>query len=512
MNDGSLSKQTTKSGHPQPGRTAPEALTPPRGLSSLRGSALRTNGSAPHAMTPPSNTPDPGDSDKLRMPDDEPRRAGTATSGGTSGAGMPSPVSGGSKAGSKAARTTQDTDTILARLVVEQGFATMEEVQECIRKQRDAAEPGGSLAQLLVNSDFITKRQLDRLRAQVEAERSGQHIPGYTILGKLGAGAMATVFKARQMSLDRLVAIKILPRKYSSDPQFIERFNAEGRSAAQLNHPNIVQAYDVGKAGEFHYFVMEYVEGSSVYEEIVRKKRYTEKEAVETIIQVAEALDHAHTKGLIHRDVKPKNIMISKEGVVKLADMGLARAITDREAAEAEAGKAFGTPYYISPEQVRGEVDVGPQADIYALGCTLYHMVTGKVPFEGKDPSEVMRKHLKTPPVAPDAINAKLTSGVCEVIEKMMAKRRADRYQNCADMLSDLHSVLKGETPAIAHKPIAGAAQEAISEVLMEVESRPAEIAIDKTRAPSPFSHVAVQFVVIMLIISVILNFVLLVL
>src|SRR4030095_16076442 len=140
-------------------------------------------------------------------------------------------------------------------------------------------------------------------------------------------------------------------KKSSPNPQCIERFYAEGRAAAQLNHPNIVQAYDVGKAGEYHYFVMEYVDGRTVYDDIVKHKRFGEGEALDIAIQTAEALQHAHDRGLIHRDVKPKNIMITQEGVAKLADMGLARAMSDKEAAEAEQGKAFGTPYYISPEQ-----------------------------------------------------------------------------------------------------------------------------------------------------------------
>ncbi|CAN0594752.1 unnamed protein product, partial [Laminaria digitata] len=170
--------------------------------------------------------------------------------------------------------------------------------------------------------------------------------------------------------------------------------------------------------------------------------------------QVAEALEHAHDRGLIHRDVKPKNIMITKEGVVKLADMGLARAMSDVEAAEAEAGRAFGTPYYISPEQIRGEKDIGPPADIYSLGVTLYHMVTGSVPFEGKNPSSVMHKHLKSELVPPDHVNPKLSAGISEVIEMMMAKRVTDRYQNCADLLIDLRSIKKGDTPPLAHKDV----------------------------------------------------------
>ncbi|HRJ49671.1 MAG TPA: serine/threonine-protein kinase, partial [Phycisphaerales bacterium] len=255
----------------------------------------------------------------------------------------------------ESAKSGTNVDTVVGRAVVDQGFITREELDAILGRSRIGPGPGTpvdrnqmSLATILVSEEYITKRQLARIQQQVEADRTGQKIPGYKILGKLGAGAMATVVKARQLSLDRLVAIKLLPPKYTN-PQFIERFYAEGRAAAQLNHPNIVQAYDVGKVGEQHYFVMEYVDGRTVYDDITSHKRIVEKDAIDIAIQIAGALQHAHEKGLIHRDVKPKNIMITKEGVAKLADMGLARAMNDREAAEAEAGKAFGTPYYISP-------------------------------------------------------------------------------------------------------------------------------------------------------------------
>ena len=222
------------------------------------------------------------------------------------------------------AKAGTNVDTVVGKLVIDQGLATSEEVQHCIEKARQLREEKNqaSLVQLLVDNEYVTKRQIARLRQLIEAERSGQKIPGYKIMGKLGAGAMATVFKAKQLSLDRVVAIKVLPRKFTQNPQFIERFYAEGRAAAQLNHPNIVQAYDVGKAGEYHYFVMEYVDGRTVYDDIVKHKRFSEAEAIDIVMQIAEALQHAHEKGLIHRDVKPKNIMINKEGVAKLADMG----------------------------------------------------------------------------------------------------------------------------------------------------------------------------------------------
>ncbi|OAB62621.1 hypothetical protein AY599_08110 [Leptolyngbya valderiana BDU 20041] len=356
------------------------------------------------------------------------------------------------------AKGGSNVDTALGRLVVDYGLATREEVDLCKDRLREVGAAEGeeagqrSLAVELIDQDFVTKRQIARLKAILDAERSGQKIPGYRLLGKLGAGAMATVYKARQLNLDRLVAIKVLPRKFSQNPQFIERFYAEGRAAAQLNHPHIVQAYDVGKAGEYHYFVMEYVDGRTVYDDIVKNKRFSEADAIEIVRQVATALGHAHERGIIHRDVKPKNIMITKDGVVKLADMGLARAMSDKEAAEAEAGKAFGTPFYISPEQIRGETNVGAEADIYSLGATLYHMVTGAVPFDGKNPTSVMHKHLKADVVPPDQANPKLSGGISEVIEMMLAKKREQRYRSIPDLMGDLDAVKQGKAPPLAHR------------------------------------------------------------
>lgn len=352
--------------------------------------------------------------------------------------------------------TSKNADTLLGRLVVEKGLATSEEVQRCFEQQRNASEDSDpnerSLAQLLVTNGVVTSRQIERLRPEVEQQRAEQQIPGYQILAKLGAGAMATVYKAKQLSLDRMVAIKVLPRKHTNNPQFVERFYAEGRAAAKLNHPNIVGALDVGKAGEYHYFVMEYVEGHTVFDDITKHGPYTEALALKVAIQVVRALEHAHSAGFIHRDVKPKNIMITPDGTAKLADMGLARAISDREAAEAEQGKAYGTPYYISPEQVRGDVNVDFRADIYSFGATLYHMVTGRVPFDGPNPSAVMHQHLKAELIPPDHLNADLTSGISEIIEVCMAKKRNQRYANTADLLQDLESVANGEPPLQARQ------------------------------------------------------------
>ena len=343
-------------------------------------------------------------------------------------------------------------ETILGKLVVDTGLVTSAELNECtsLLQDADGNATGHTLSDILVNHQFVTQRQLERLQSDFDTRKSTQRIQGYRIIKKLGAGAMATVFLAQQESLDRPVAIKVLPKKFSENEDFLERFYKEGKAAAKLNDANIVQAYDVGKSGEYHYFVMEYVDGDTVYEQIAEKKMLSEEEALPIIRQVALALMHAHEVGFIHRDIKPKNIMIAKNGDVKLAELGLARALDDQVAAEAEQGRAYGTPYYISPEQIRGKKNITPAADIYGLGATLYHMVTGKVPFSGKSPSDVMHRHLKEELVPPDHINQSLSAGFSQVIEMMMAKDIEQRYQNAADLLEDLDAVSQGKPPQYA--------------------------------------------------------------
>jgi serine/threonine-protein kinase len=347
-------------------------------------------------------------------------------------------------------------DTNITRLVVERKLATSEEVKRAVREQKTQADNGHTkpLGDYLVRCGFLTQTQLGRLLSQNEDSgvRPAQQIPGYQILNKIGAGAMATVYRAKQLSLDRIVAVKVLPRRMSEDEEFVDRFYREGKAAAKLNHNNIVQAIDVGEAGGFHYFVMEFVEGCTVYDEVADGKRFGEPEALGVIIQITEALRHAHERGLMHRDVKPKNIMLTPDRVAKLADMGLAREMSDVDAAMAEAGRAYGTPYYISPEQVRGQVDIDHRADLYSLGATLYHMVTGRVPFEAPTPSGVMHKHLKEPLVPPDHLNTHLTAGCGAMIEMMMAKNRDERYPSARELLIDMRLLQQGESTRYAEQ------------------------------------------------------------
>ena len=350
--------------------------------------------------------------------------------------------------------TETSYDTLFGRMAVEQGLCTDEELRKAIQEYKERRKTDPLMLQdLMVQLGYLTASQAERLKTSVkESKVAATQIPGYKILGKLGAGAMAVVYKGKQLSLNRSVAIKVLPRRFSENPEYVQRFYKEGQAAGKLNHPNIVQAIDVGEAGGYYYFVMEYVEGKTIADDISNGHIFGEQEAIEIIIQVCHALQHAHAHGLVHRDVKPKNIMINTQGIVKLADMGLARETTDIEAAQSEEGKAYGTPYYIAPEQIRGKIDIDGRADIYGLGATFYHMVTGRVPFTGEDSSEIMKRHLREKLIPPDHINTSLSAGVSEVIEIMMAKRREDRYNNVEELLLDLEALRQGHPPLQAHK------------------------------------------------------------
>ena len=345
-------------------------------------------------------------------------------------------------------------DTMFGKMAIDQGLCTDEELQRSLKQLKERRNISPIVLQdLMIELGFITANQAERLKKSIKESKAAAHqIPGYKIIGKLGAGAMAVVYKARQLSLNRIVAIKILPKRFSENPEYVERFYKEGQAAGKLNHPNIVQAFDVGEAGGYHYFVMEYVEGRTIADDLAQGKVFPESEALEIIIQVARALEHAHACNLIHRDVKPKNIMISNSGAVKLADMGLARGMSDIEAAQSEEGKAYGTPYYIAPEQIRGKIDIDGRADIYGLGATFYNMVTGRVPFMADNSADVMRKHLREKLIPPDHINTSLSAGVSEVIEIMMAKKRENRYSSVEELLVDLEALRQGQPPIRAHR------------------------------------------------------------
>jgi serine/threonine protein kinase len=267
------------------------------------------------------------------------------------------------------------------------------------------------------------------------------NIEGYEILGLLGRGGMSSVWKARQISLDRLVAIKVLDTTFSSDPGDVQRFVEEARAAARLRHPGIVQSFDAGLCDGTRYFVMELVDGYTVGEWLRRKKSgLGEKQALLIAGHVVAALDYAcHTFGIIHCDIKPDNIMIDADGSVKVTDFGLARF--SASGAQDENDDILGTPAYMSPEQARGDVPLDCRADIYSLGATLYQIATGQMLFQGRSDDETMV--LQTTGTVPDAmtLDPSLSLGFCQMLERMLAKDPAHRHKNWTAVASDIAAV-----------------------------------------------------------------------
>ena len=269
-----------------------------------------------------------------------------------------------------------------------------------------------------------------------------RQVAGYRLLGPLGRGSMGSVWKATQLSLDRVVAIKILSPQLAQNPTYARRFEREALASAKLHHPNIIGALDVGEENGIRYLVMEYIEGPTV-SQMLHAGPIEEHRAAGIAIQVARALDHAHRLDIVHRDIKPANIIVTKEGVAKLCDLGLAKHM-EADASETEEGMAMGTPFYLSPEQARGERRIDIRTDVYALGATLFHMVTGRVPFPGPNPAVVMTRHINDPLEPPDEVNEDVSRGLSQVIVRMMAKEREARYQTPAELMADLQAWLEG--------------------------------------------------------------------
>ncbi len=237
----------------------------------------------------------------------------------------------------------------------------------------------------------------------------GTRFGDYEILAELGAGGMGRVYRAKDMTLERSVALKTLAPQFGSDAGFVQRFLKEARAAARLNHPNIVQIYDFGQVGETYYLAMEYVDGHSLGA-YLRRGHFSERDAILVIRHACRALAVAHAEGLVHRDIKPDNLMLTSKGEVKLVDLGIAKRV-DEDQSLTQTGQAVGTPHYISPEQIRGTRDVDARADIYSLGATLYHLVTGHTPFRGTSGALVMSMHLAQPLADPRTYVAGLWKG-----------------------------------------------------------------------------------------------------
>ncbi len=254
----------------------------------------------------------------------------------------------------------------------------------------------------------------------------------YEIQAKIGDGGMAAVYKALDLKLNRIVALKILRDSYSADPQFLVRFKREAEQAAGLNHPNIVRVYDVGDEGDLHYIVMEYIEGSNLKDVIMREAPFSTQRTIEIGTQICDAIAYSHSAGLIHRDIKPQNILMDKAGRVKVVDFGIAKS--SNAATLTEAGITLGTVHYFSPEQAKG-MPVLPQSDIYSIGVVLFELMTGRIPFDSDNPVALALKHIEEPAPSPRRYNAAIPVAMEQIILKSLSKDPYQRYAS-ADQLS----------------------------------------------------------------------------
>jgi serine/threonine-protein kinase len=264
----------------------------------------------------------------------------------------------------------------------------------------------------------------------------------YEVIERVGGGGMALVYKAQDLLLNRNVAIKVLRQQFVHDEEFIRRFRREAQSAASLSHPNVVSIYDVGQEDEVHYIVMEYVEGKNLNEIIKERAPLQVDEAVRIASQIADALDHAHHNQIIHRDIKPHNILIGRNGRVKVTDFGIARAVTSTTITQ--TGSVVGSVHYFSPEHAKGIV-TGEKSDLYSLGIVLYQMLTGQLPFLGESPISVALKHLQEEFDEPRKFNPLIPQSVENVILKSMRKNPQERYQSAKEMQTDLETCLMPE-------------------------------------------------------------------
>jgi serine/threonine-protein kinase len=336
-------------------------------------------------------------------------------------------------------------------VAMQKGLVTEAQLLECLTIQKQLVEMGvhEALGEILQKKGYLRADQVAQVLKAMGIDVSP--VPGYQILARLGQGGMGTVYKAKQVSMARVVALKVLSAEMTKNKEFVERFLREARAAAQMNHKNVVQAFDAGVQNGVYYFAMEYVEGQTVGEMLKKQGRFSEKRSLEVTLGIAEALDYLHHHGMVHRDIKPENIMISAAGGVKLLDFGLLKQVTT-DLSVTRSGFTFGTPYFMSPEQIQGSRRLDSRSDIYSLGTCFYKMLTGRHVFEGETLQAVLTKHLTENVVPPNRHVPDLCEPTVQIAMKMLEKDRNNRYRSPRELVHDLRSILAGGDPAFARQ------------------------------------------------------------
>ncbi|HET6197755.1 MAG TPA: serine/threonine-protein kinase, partial [Acetobacteraceae bacterium] len=329
-------------------------------------------------------------------------------------------------------------------------FASNEQIEQCLRLQAAEVEVGKgrrSLGDIMVDLGFLSTKQLDQAIAEQRRRLKEMVVGPYHILDKLGQGGMGAVYRAAVPDTGIEVALKLLPKRLSTDPNFLARFRREANIGMEMNHPHIVRTVDFGESKGTYYLAMEIVEGGTLDHHLQVSSTIPERTALKIVRDLLGALQYAHEKGLVHRDIKPSNIIFDREGKSKLSDFGLVKG-GEPDPSFMTFGTTVGTPHYMAPEQARGEaIDI--RADLYSLGATLYHAVTGRTPFSGSSAAVLMDQHLSKEMPPPEQVNPAITPGCAAIIKKLMAKDRRGRYATPAEALEDVLRHLRGE-PALA--------------------------------------------------------------
>ncbi|MHC5037811.1 MAG: serine/threonine protein kinase [Planctomycetota bacterium] len=350
---------------------------------------------------------------------------------------------------------TDEETFSFAEVAIQQKLLTREQFQKCRQEQEAVLGRGDKpkpIEDVVVDLGFMKANEVRAVYKAIERFRKDHaratevRISGYDILEKIGEGGLGIVFKARQVSMGRLVALKVLHPQWVEDEEFRKRFLLEARIVGKLSHNNLIQVFDVGKERGRYFFSMEFVDGETVEDILAREGALPPTRAIDYATQILRAIQYISRLDLVHRDIKPGNILIDAGGNAKLGDFGFVKSRSELEKELGMEGMVLGTPDYIAPEQALGD-DVDFRSDIYSLGASLYHMVTGSPPFDGSS-STVMEKHIRARIPDPREINPGVPDPLCHIVEKMMAKKPEDRYKDFRDLFEDLDLVKAGLHPA----------------------------------------------------------------
>ena len=341
----------------------------------------------------------------------------------------------------------REVDMQYAKLAVDHGFMNKEQMKQCLDALNQ--DPNLTWEEWVLKKGVLNERSVHAVkvahrRMVKDREKQAMAVSGYEIISRVGEGGLGVVYKARQLSMNRIVALKILHRRWVDDEEFRKRFLLEARLLGKLSHPNLITVYDVGREEWKYYFSMEFVDGRTAEQIVDADGPMDPGYAISIAIQVAKVINYLWENNVVHCDIKPGNILISRDDIAKLGDFGFARI--GLELTKGYDETVLGTPEYISPEQATGRKDLDFRSDIYSLGVSLFHMVTGQPPYEG--PSRIiLAKHVRGEIPDPRELNKNISRDLAAIIKKMMAKKREDRYQSVDELIEDLAIARMSEDP-----------------------------------------------------------------